>query len=122
MSTTRNSTKRSYANAAALVSMIKILQDHPLSKRELSDKLGVVYETASKWVKLLYSAKLVYIAEWRRSDRGLPSARYEWNNNLGIYKDAPRPIPFKSTEYYKKYYEKKKGRLQEYLLTKKTES
>jgi hypothetical protein len=116
--TRTSTTKRSYANAAALVFMIKLLHDHPLSKRELSDKLGIVYETAAKWIKLLYAAKLIYLAEWKRLDRGIPSARYEWINDSTICKDAPRPKPSKRVDYYRKYYAKKTGKLQAYLLTK----
>jgi predicted ArsR family transcriptional regulator len=111
----KNPSRRSSANAAALVTMCKLLQDNSLSRRELSNKLGIRYETAAKWLKLLYNAKLIYIAEWKKLERGYPSSRYEW----GSEKDATRPKPLKLAEHNRKYRAKKAGRLQEYQLMKK---
>lgn len=96
--------RKSQANATALVTLIHLLMTaDPMTKEKMVEKVGVHMGAIVKWTRLLRNKELIYIAEYVRvGNRGQWAARWTW----GKKKDAEKPKPLSQAEYSRRKREK----------------
>lgn len=73
----------------------------PLSRPQLQEITGLANSTISRWVEFFRAAKLVYVADYKRtSDRGQWIELFSWGYNMP---DATKPLPKSDAEYRATY-------------------
>lgn len=79
---------RSLANATAFAELCLLLNEEAATRVEIAAHCGIAHGTACRWVRLLRSKRLIYIAEWRTPPRGPWIPCYTWGMDEN---DARRP-------------------------------
>lgn len=100
----RNGNKLS-VSAMTMAEMIKLLHEGEYSKSDLQAKLGLTNNTVQRWLEVLYTRKLVYIAGWRKMARGNPAALWAFGYECV---DVPKPAPLTQTQYSQRHRSKKR--------------
>ena len=93
-------------NARSLIVLAKALNDStPMSRPDLVELTGLNKTTVSKWVHMLYTAKLIYISAYRRvNERGNLTECFNWGFNRF---DVVKPKRLTNAQYLKRYRDKK---------------
>jgi predicted ArsR family transcriptional regulator len=92
-------------NAASVAILIKEIQEECYSQQELAEKCGLTIQTVRLYLKHLYKAGAIHIADWAEDKRGVRTLRVY---GMGSKKDVPKPKRMTSVESCRKYREKKK--------------
>lgn len=93
-------TRRKYSYYANIASIIRELQNYPVSLKELEQKTGIHYETLRAMINALRKEQVVYIAFWRADGLNRMSiACY----SLGFGVDAPKRQPKTGAQRSMKY-------------------
>jgi len=92
-------------NAMAVSRMIAAMNDAPYTAQELTEESGLSMQTVRNYLKALYKAKAIHIADWTEDERGVRSTRAFM---IGNKDDAKKPRPITSKEACAKYRAKMK--------------
>lgn len=92
-------------NAMAVSTMVSALYEGAYTADDLSCMSGLSLQTVRHYLKALYKAKAIYIADWTEDKRGVRSVRAF---AIGNSPDAKKPRPITSKEACAKYRAKMK--------------
>ena len=99
MTTKRKTNSRS--NAIAFTQLCLLLNTGAYTKRELAKRTGLTVGTVTRWMALLISNELVYVAKWWRSGTvGQWAAKWTWGYRI---ESAPKPKPQTQAQYSRNY-------------------
>ena len=92
-------------NAHSVAILIREIQLECHSQQELADLCGLTIQTVRLYLKHLYNAKAIHIADWAEDKRGGRTLKVY---GMGCKPDMPKPKPKSSKEACRQYREKKK--------------
>lgn len=87
----------SNGNAIAFAQLCMLLNTGAYTKNQLAESTGLTIGTVIRWLKLLESRHLVYVAKWwRAGTSGQWAAKWTWGYMI---ESTPRPKPQTQAQY-----------------------
>ena len=99
---------------ARMDSILEILSDKALTKKELAYVLGISSRSTQRYVTYLRSNRLIYVAYWKRLDHKAVQ-HFKTGNKI----DAVKPRAFKDSERSKKYRDSMDDETKDFYLAKR---
>ena len=99
---------------ARMDSILEILSDKALTKKELAYVLGISSRSTQRYVTYLRSNRLIYVAYWKRLDH-----KAVQHFKTGNKRDAVKPRAFNDSERSKKYRDSMDDETKDFYLAKR---